>query len=348
MNTVEDLKAQIPFAPHASAKYVWEELLNRGWSIKVLRAEAEKLYVLTIAEKDGVSFLLSEVQHLLYTPLNDRQSYFLTANKSRTQSILEAAGLRYPRNIFEVQEDTVSQLNGFNVEQTLVVKPHASHGGKGVTIINSTEALSPAVQNALEQSDTAIVQEFAQGNEHRLLCIDGQFVAAFRCRPACVQGDSKNTVRELIELKNAKKSDPNYKGTRSKIKIDRAEAFMGEKGLDWVPEIDELVVLDSISNISFGGDAIDATDAVNSELKERVGALCKLTSLGVVGIDIISTDISSSDVNAHMVTEINGSPGLRPHLLIEEGTSRNVAIPYVDALEKYAQMRYNRTRKALI
>ena len=116
---------------------------------------------------------------------------------------------------------------------------------------------------------------------------------------------------------------------------------MGEKGLDWVPLPDELVILDTISNISFGGDAIDATEKVSSKLIDKVSNLCKMTSLGVVGVDVISPDISSDDISTHLITEINGCPGLRPHILIEEGVSINVAIPYVDALEKYIQIRYN-------
>ena len=93
MNDLDQLRSQITFPPHASAKYVWEELMKRGWKVRVLRSEAEKLYVLTTVEKNGQKFIISELQHQLYTPLNDRQSYFLTANKSHTQSVLEEVGL---------------------------------------------------------------------------------------------------------------------------------------------------------------------------------------------------------------------------------------------------------------
>jgi cyanophycin synthetase len=345
--TIEELRVDIPFAPHASAKYVWQELMNRGWDIRVLRSELDKLYVLTVAEKADQSFLLSEVQHLLYTPLNDRQSYFLTANKSRTKSLLEDVGLSYPKNIFEITKDQLHALAGFEVSTKLAVKPHASYGGKGVTIVTDTTQLMPSVEKALIYSEIALVQEYAEGDEHRLLFVDGVFAAAFRCRPACIKGDGKLSVRQHIDAKNEAKSKTDYLGTRSKIKLARAEEFMGAKGIDWVPECGELVVLDTISNISFGGDAIDATDNVSAILKEKVSQLCRTASLGVVGVDVISPDISSNILEVHKITEINGCPGLRPHLLVEEGLSRNVAVPYVDALEKYSQLRYNPLWKAL-
>ncbi len=341
MNDLDQLRSQITFPPHASAKYVWEELMKRGWKVRVLRSEAEKLYVLTTVEKNGQKFIISELQHQLYTPLNDRQSYFLTANKSHTQSVLEEVGLSYPKNIFTVDSGTIGQLEGYTVTNKVVVKPHASHGGQGVGIITRTEDLRPAVEYALTYSQFAIVQEFATGEEHRLLMIDGKLAAAFRCRPASVRGDGVSTVLQLIEKKNEAKTSTEYQGTRSKIRISRAVSFMGEKGLDWVPLPDELVILDTISNISFGGDAIDATEKVSSKLIDKVSNLCKMTSLGVVGVDVISPDISSDDISTHLITEINGCPGLRPHILIEEGVSINVAIPYVDALEKYIQIRYN-------
>jgi glutathione synthase/RimK-type ligase-like ATP-grasp enzyme len=313
----------------------------------VLRTDTEKLYVLTLAEKAEQKFLLTELKHQLYTPLNDRQSYFLTADKSRTVALLKKIGLEYPQNIFEVKADNLDAVKDYEVTDKVVVKPHASHGGQGVTVVTDTASLLPSLQKALTYSHTALVQEYAVGEEHRLLCIDGEFTAAFRSRPACVHGDGELTIRELIEHKNLRKSDKLYQGTRSKIKIDRAETFMGSKGLDWTPADGELVILDSISNISFGGDAIDVTDDVSDVLKEKVAELCKMASLGVVGVDVISSDISSDDLSLHKVTELNGSPGLRPHLLVEEGASRNVAIDYVNALEKYVDLRYNPVRKAL-
>lgn len=341
MNDLERLRSQITFPPHASAKYVWEELMNRGWKVRVLRSEAAKLYVLTVVEKNEQMFIMSELQHQLYTPLNDRQSYFLTANKSHTQSVLKEAGLAYPKNIFTVDSGNLHELDGYAVNKKIVVKPHASHGGQGVSIISKTEDLLPAVMHALTYSQYALIQEFASGEEHRLLMIDGKLAAAFRCRPASIKGDGSATVIELIEKKNEAKTAAEYLGTRSKIRISRAVKFLGDQGLGWIPKKDERVIVDSISNISFGGDAIDATDQVSSKLIEKLSSLCKMTSLGVVGVDVISPDISSDDMGVHLVTEINGCPGLRPHILIEEGASRNVAIPYVDALEKYIQIRYN-------
>ncbi len=339
MNTLPELLNAIPFAPHASAKYVWAELMRRGWELTVLRANVDEQYVLVMAKRGEQSFFTTELKHLLYTPLNDRQSYFLSANKSRTAAILDHFGLSYPRNVFELRSDEIDKLRSYQVSRKLVVKPHASYGGKGVSFVTDQDEIEAAVKKALQYSATALVQEYAEGEEHRILMIDGAFVAAFRSRPACVRGDGTLTVRQLIEQKNTQKADKNYQGTRSTIKLDRAIAFLAERGVDWTPALDELVILDSISNISFGGDAIDVTDDVNQELIRHLSILCRSTSLGVAGIDVISSDISSSDMSRHKVTEINGCPGLRPHVLVEEGISRNVATPYVDALEKFVQIR---------
>ena len=53
---------------------------------------------------------------------------------------------------------------------------------------------------------TCIVERFVRGNEHRLLVVGGRVAAAARGESACVVGDGRSTIVELID--NQINTDP--------------------------------------------------------------------------------------------------------------------------------------------
>ena len=48
-----------------------------------------------------------------------------------------------------------------------------------------------------------LVESFIEGQDHRLLVVNGKLVAAAKRVPGHVVGDGRSTVRELVELANA-------------------------------------------------------------------------------------------------------------------------------------------------
>ena len=72
------------------------------------------------------------------------------------------------------------------------------------------------------------------GNDHRLLCVDGKFVAATERRAASVTGDGESTIAQLIDRENARSARLDTPTSPlGKVVIDESmERFLSEQKLD--------------------------------------------------------------------------------------------------------------------
>ena len=71
-----------------------------------------------------------------------------------------------------------------------------------------------------------IVESFLEGDDHRLLVVNGELVAATRRTPGHVVGDGLHTVAELIEIVN---QDPRrgvgHEKVLTRIKVEDYDAW---------------------------------------------------------------------------------------------------------------------------
>lgn len=85
---------------------------------------------------------------------------------------------------------------------------------------------------AREHLRSVIVETYLAGDDHRLLVVNGELVAATRRTPGHVVGDGASTVAQLVEVVN---SDPRrgvgHEKVLTKLKLDReAELMLERKG----------------------------------------------------------------------------------------------------------------------
>ncbi len=92
----------------------------------------------------------------------------LSMNKYLTKKVYIARGLRTPHfEILRREDIERPKLFGVfaNLNKPLVVKPASAGSSLGVTILVDWEEFTPAVEHALEFSDTVLVEEFVKGIE---------------------------------------------------------------------------------------------------------------------------------------------------------------------------------------
>ncbi|PSO65144.1 MAG: cyanophycin synthetase [Cyanobacteria bacterium QH_8_48_120] len=282
-------------------------------------------------------------QKRIQATLSDRSGMLaveLASDKEGTKQILEDAGVPVPRGVviqyLDELEEAIEGVGGYPI----VIKPLDGNHGRGITIdINSWEEAEAAYDAASEASRTrsVIVEGFYRGNDHRILVVDGKFVAVAERIPACVVGDGKSTVAELVEETNR---DPNrgegHDKVLTKIQIDQvATNVLKRQGydLDSVPPRDEVAYLRATANLSTGGKAIDRTNDIHPHNIWLVERVAKIVGLDIAGIDAVTPDISKPfrEVSG-VVIEVNAAPGFRMHVRPSEGISRNVAAPVLDML----------------
>ena len=219
----------------------------------------------------------------------------------------------------------------------VVVKP--SRGGKGMAIgigLTDAEEVGAAFAQAAAHGPLVVVERFIEGDDHRMLVVDGALIAVARRVPAHVAGDGVHTIEELIDEVNR---DPRRGIGFAKLLVrldmgketERMLAGVGYTGKT-VPSKGEIVTLRRTANIHTGGTAVDMSDRVHPDNRDMAVRAAEGIGLDVAGIDFLTTDISRSyrDVGG-AICEVNASPGLRPHW-VAEGNSPDVVGPILDML----------------
>ncbi len=261
------------------------------------------------------------------------------ADKWETKKILEDHGIPVPRGIVTRKfEDAKKSIR--KIEYPLVVKPLDGNHGRGVTVgVNDPEHFATAFEAAKSQSRNGyvIVERTLEGNDYRVLVINGKMVAAAHRVPAHVTGNGKDTLQALIDREN---ENPlrgyGHENVLTEITVDhQTERLIEDAGfsLDSVLPKGEVLTLKTTANLSTGGTAADITDEVhpaNVHIAERA---IQLIGLDIGGVDIIAPDLTTPlNENEGGIVEINAAPGFRMHLQPTSGLARNVAEPVIDML----------------
>ncbi|HVT15247.1 MAG TPA: cyanophycin synthetase [Thermoanaerobaculia bacterium] len=261
----------------------------------------------------------------------------IASDKRLTNEILADIGLPVPRQAVAYDpEDAVleSERLGFPV----VVKPLDGNHGKGVGIdLETPEQVRAAFAKAAEYSSEVIVETFQEGNDYRILVVNGKVVAVAQRVPGHVVGDGQHSLAELVEIVNR---DPRrgvgHEKVLTRLELDdQALRLIDESGLTLTSVLPagEVFYLRSTGNLSTGGTSIDRTDSIHYDNRIMAERGVLAVGLDVGGVDFISPDISRSYKEAGgVIVEINAAPGFRMHTAPTEGRPRDVAAPVIDML----------------
>ena len=261
----------------------------------------------------------------------------LASDKEETNKILGQLGLPVPKQeLVQGEENAVRAARriGFPV----VVKPYNGNHGRAVAIhLTTDEQVRVAFKAAQEVSRSVIVESFQVGDDHRLLVVNGQLVAATKRTPGHVVGDGTHTIAELVEIVN---SDPRrgvgHEKVLTRLALDeQALRLLEEKGhtTTSVPAAGVMVFLRSTGNLSTGGTATDVTDIIHPDNREMAERAIKAIGLDVGGVDFLTPDITESyRKHGGAICEVNAAPGFRMHSAPSEGKPRDVAGPVIDML----------------
>jgi cyanophycin synthetase len=262
----------------------------------------------------------------------------LACDKESTKQILGQAGIPVPQGTVIQSLDqlgaAIDRLGGYPI----VIKPLDGNHGRGITLdIQAWAAAELAYARAKAVSDAVIVEHYYQGRDHRILVVNHRVVAVAERVPAHVIGDGKLTIAELVERENC---DPRrgegHENILTQIPFDRTtEEMLQRQGYDrdTVLESGVIAYLRATANLSTGGIAIDRTEVTHPEIVWMAERVSRLIDLDVVGIDVVTTDITHPlrAMNG-VIVEVNAAPGLRMHTFPSEGQPRNVAAPILDML----------------
>ncbi|MCW2308592.1 N-acetylglutaminylglutamine synthetase [Rhodobium gokarnense] len=232
-------------------------------------------------------------------------------DKAVTRRMVEAAGVRVPEQMpADAGEEAIAAFLGKHGR--LVVKPARGEQGRGVFVgLESLEDVQAAIEAARKFADTVLLEECVEGQDLRLVVINYRLVAAAIRRPACVVGDGRRTIRQLIEAQSRRRSAAT--GGESTIPLDveteKVVAAAGH-GLDTVLEEGTELEVRKTANLHTGGTIHDVTDGVHPALVEAAVKVARAIEIPVVGVDFMVKSPRGPD---YAFIEANERPGLANH-----------------------------------
>jgi cyanophycin synthetase len=263
----------------------------------------------------------------------------IAGDKKLTTSLLASAGLPVPRSDM-VRSADEAVAAAVRIGYPVVTKPLDGNHGRGVGLdLRSEDDVRRGFERAIRQtrSEIVVVESFIQGNDYRVLVVDGHMVAVAERVPAHVIGDGEHTVHQLVDITN---KDPRrgigHEKVLTRIKIDEAAEELVQKqgfAFDQVPPKDAVVKLAATANMSTGGISIDRTFEADHDNVEIAEEAARVVGLDVAGIDFLTPDISQPvRETGGAIVEVNAAPGFRMHTNPTEGEPQYVAKAVIDML----------------
>ena len=295
--TVDDLN---PYA-----RIIADEAIRRGIWVEVLDAETGEIRLShggrTVITRESLSEFTSAV------------AMCRCDDKRLTRRLVSEAGIHVPRARLATFDD--GDVEFLTEVGEVVVKPTRGEQGKGITVGVTVEhgaaELAAAVARARQEFPEVLIEQRVNGNDLRLVVIDGRVVAAALRLPPEVIGTGEHGVRDLIVAESRRRSAAT--GGESRIPIDEVtEATVGEAGWkmdDVLPQGMRLRVRHT-ANLHQGGTIHDVTPSVNQELCRVAVAAAEAIGIPVTGIDLLVPDVTGQE---YAFIEANERPGLANH-----------------------------------
>lgn len=277
-------------------------------------------------------------QRRIWTAETDRTPAIaesISSDKDLTKRLLASCGVPVPEGA-TVESAEATWEAAQDIGLPVVVKPSDGNHGRGVsTDLSTRKDIEAAFKLAKEEGSEVLVERFIPGDEHRLLVVGGQLVAAAKGETAWVTGDGTSTIEQLIDSQI--NTDPRRGTTEdfplNVVRIDEDPAVrleLNRQGYapDSVPEKGKQVLVQRNGNVAF-----DVTDKVHPEVTAMVSLAARVVGLDIAGVDLVAEDISRPlDEQGGAIVEINAGPGLLMHLKPANGEPRPVGRAIVDHL----------------
>jgi len=258
--------------------------------------------------------------------LDNHLTLKIAGNKPLTYRLLADIPGCSPLPYLEFTIKNIDQAWGFIQSQGVpcVVKPASgTGGGRGVmTGVLSYAQLLIATIRAYVHANIFLVEQEMTGDSYRLLFLNGDYIHAIKRESPTVIGDGKLTIRQLIDQENQRRINGVKITSVSLLEFDlecKNTLKSQELKLNSVPEAGLTVKVKHVVNQNCARENHEVTNQVHPstiDLGKRV-----VTAMGceLAGIDIICSDITKPlQDTGGVINEVNTTPGLHHHYLIEE------------------------------
>ncbi|GGE63420.1 cyanophycin synthetase [Massilia psychrophila] len=266
----------------------------------------------------------------------------IASDKDLTKSLLKSCGLPVPEgSLVRSAEEAWEEAQDIGLP--VVVKPYDGNHGRGVSLNLMTEADVVAAYHLASRkgdSQSVLVERYITGDEHRILVVGTQVVAAAKGESLWVTGDGAANIIALVD------SQINTDPRRGSGEDSPLNALAPEEGAEIILELErqgltaysvplagQKVLIQPNGNVAF-----DVTDKIHPSVRHAAALAARVVGLDIAGIDLVCEDISRPlEEQRGAIIEVNASPGLLAHLKPADGPARPVGAAIIAHLFTPAQ-----------
>ena len=187
-----------PEARDEFIRFAQRRALGPSTASLVRAAEARGIPWLRLNDQSLVQLGHGRYQQRIQATVTGRTSHIaveLASDKEETNKILATLGLPVPQQEL-VQSETQAVRAARRIGFPVVTKPYNGNHGRGISIqLTTEEEVVQGYRVAREHSRSVIVETYLEGDDHRLLVVNGELVAATRRTPGHVVGDGTQEHR---------------------------------------------------------------------------------------------------------------------------------------------------------
>ena len=218
-----------------------------------------------------------------------------------------------------------------------VVKPVSdTGGGHGVTTgVETRWQLSQASALAATCSRELLIERQVEGDNYRLLYLDGVLIDALRRGPPTVIGDGRSSIRQLIRRENLKRAKSG-RAVLGPITIDLdCRSTLRQVGLSLhsVPAADQKVRVKTATNECSERDNQTVLEQIGPSLTKEGARAASIVGARLAGVDVITKDPATPLEGSGVIVEVNTTPGIKHHYMVRNSEQKvEVAVPIMRCL----------------
>ena len=258
--------------------------------------------------------------------IEDPVTIAIAGNKLLTYRLLGEAGLSVPRYAGFALTDAAKAFAFLeSSRRDCVVKPAiGTGGGRGVTTgITRSSQLARAAAAASVYGDELLIEEQVEGDNYRLLYLDGVLLDAFVRKLPTVVADGRSTVAKLVEGANADRLRHGSELSQVLLTVDLdMQRTLAKQGLSLrsIPAEGRVVTLKTVINENRGADNTSATHLLCDSVVEDGARAARALHVRLAGIDIITRDPGVPLAESGgVVLEVNTTPNFYFHYHKQDG-----------------------------
>ena len=255
----------------------------------------------------------STTVELHVTALDPPDKLALALDRRRSAARLREAGVPIPQQTEFTLKDRGPAERLIAEHGAIVVKPgEGTSGGDGITAnVRTGDELVRAAIRAARAGATLVAEQHLDGEEYRLLFLDGELLDVIRRRPPAVTGDGGQRLGDLVAAENRRRLDAHGEDGLKLVTIDLDAVHTlraNRLTLGSVPARDERVAIKHLASQAGRRDSERADRTkIGEELVQQCQAAGEALGLRLYGVDLLATDMGG------MLLEVNGTPGLHYH-----------------------------------